>query len=116
MTRSATSHWRIERKVHQGDGGIKPRSIVVMGKVQRLIIGGTLIVGLVAVMSIGIGRDIHSAPAKPNRPTVALGNGVTVTMNVGTGKVIGLGNGVTVTMNVKTGEIVSVNSSHKAHH
>jgi hypothetical protein len=92
----------------------KPRSIMVMSKVRRLVTGGTLIVGLVALLSIGIGQNIHSIPAKPDGHTAALGNGVTVTMNVKTGQIVGLGNGVTVTMNVKTGQIVSVISMPKA--
>jgi hypothetical protein len=85
-----------------------------MTKVRRLATGGALMVGLVALLSIGIGQNIHSSPARPDWHTVDLTNGFTITMNPTTGKVVSLGNGVTVTMNTQTGQIVNVNSMPKA--
>jgi hypothetical protein len=91
-----------------------PCKITAMTKVRQLTVGGALMVGVVALLSIGIGENIHSSPATHVQPPVAFGNGVSVLLNPKTGKVVVLGSGVTFTMNAKTGQIVSVNSVPRA--
>jgi cell division protein FtsI/penicillin-binding protein 2 len=86
-----------------------------MTKGRRLAAGGTLIVGLVTLLSIGSTENIHSSPATHVRHPVALRHGVSVIMNPKTGKVVALGNGAIITMNPKTGRIVSVTSMPTTH-
>jgi UDP-3-O-[3-hydroxymyristoyl] glucosamine N-acyltransferase len=82
-----------------------------MNKVRQLKVKGALLLGLVALLSIGIGVNTHSHPVARAHHLVAFGKGAFVEMNPKTGKVVTVGRGVTITMNVKTGRIVSVNSA-----
>lgn len=86
-----------------------------MTRVRKYADGGALMSGLVAV-AISIGANIGSGLASPAQHPRTFGNGAYVVINPQSGTVVALGNDVTVIMNVDTGRIVTVSSGPRPKH